>query len=103
MAHVQRPGVPPRPAPIDAQVPGALCVQAERAQARFAGMGPLPLTPRDDAQSTADPRVQFLQGAAALRVLEVVHPAAQDRPQLLDGPHQRVPAPPQAQVGDAVA
>ena len=55
MAHVKRPGIPPRAAPVDARFPGALRVQAERAQARFTGAGAFPLPPCDDAQSTTVP------------------------------------------------
>ncbi len=103
MAHVKRPGIPPRPAPVDARFPGALRVQTERAQARFAGAGAFPLPPGDDAQATTDPRVQFLKGRPTLRMLEVIHRAAQERPPRLDGPLQRAPASPQAPVRDPCA
>lgn len=98
--HVFCPGIPPRPPPVDARLPRAMRVQAKRSQARCPCCGALPLSPGNDPHSTPHPCVQLFECPSPLGVPEVVHPATQDRSELLDGPLQTLSAPLQAQLGD---
>jgi len=98
--HVFCPGIPPRSPPVDARLPRAVRVQAERSQARCPCSRALPLSPGNHPHSTPHPCVQLFERPSPLRVLEVVHPATQDRSELLDGPLQTLSAPLQTQVCD---
>ena len=98
--HVFCPGIPPRPPPVDARLQRAMRVQAKRTQAGCPCTRLPPLSPGDHPHSTPHPYVQLFERPSSLGVLEVVHPATQDRSELLEGPLQTLSAPLQTQVCD---
>ena len=82
---VQRtPCVPPRAATIPGSGSRVLDIESELAQLPRPARRAFPLSPQQAAQPSLQPLVEDLNRTQTLRVLEVSHPAAQQRVQFLD-------------------
>ena len=75
--------IPPRPTTVNTGFPYALTIKPQTTHFGFPCLWLLPLTPHQAAQSPTHPCIKFLDGSATLAHTEIVHPASQNRVDLI--------------------